>query len=161
MNLTSFSDYTLRVLMFLALHPDRLVTIGEVADAFQISRNHLMKVVHALAQGGDVQSVRGKGGGLRLARPATSIRLGETIRRSEGDAPIVECLGPDEPAACRIAPVCRLKGALVAGFTALYATLDHYTLADLVSNEAPLRLSLLGERAPKVVGPPTQGTLPA
>lgn len=149
MNLTSFSDYTLRVLMFLALHPDRLVTIGEVAAAFEISRNHLMKVVHALAQSGEVQSVRGKGGGLRLARPAAEIRLGAIIRRSEGDTPIVECLGPSEPAACRIAAVCRLKGALVAGFNALYEALDSYTLADLVANEAPLRLSLLGQRPPR------------
>lgn len=147
MRLTAFSDYTLRVLMVLALHPTRLVTIAEVAQTFGISRNHLMKVVHALALSGDVQSVRGKGGGLRLARAPETIRLGEVVRRSEGHAPIVECLGPEEPAACRIAPVCRLQGILVEGFAALYDTLDRYTLKDLVENEQPLRLALFGERA--------------
>jgi len=146
MNLTAFSDYTLRVLMVLALNPERLVTIAEVARVFGISRNHLMKVVHALALSGDVQSVRGKGGGLRLARAPEAILLGQVVRRSEGNAPIVECLGPEKPTACCIAPVCRLRGALVEGFAALYAALDRYTLADLVSNEQPLRLALLGER---------------
>lgn len=150
MNLTSFSDYTLRVLMYSALHPERLVTIAEIARAFDISRNHLMKVVHALALSGDVQSVRGKGGGLRLARLPETIRLGEVVRRSEGDGPIVECLGPEDPVACCIAPVCRLRGALVEGFAALYQTLDRYTLADLIQNEQPLRLALMGERSSRV-----------
>lgn len=149
MHLTAFSDYSLRVLMYLALHPGRLVTIAEVASAFGISRNHLMKVVHALASSEDVQSVRGKGGGLRLARAPEAIRLGEVVRRSEGDTPIVACLGPEEPAACCIAPVCRLRGALVEGFAALYEALDRTTLADLVAEPQPLRLALLGERAPR------------
>lgn len=147
MHLTAFSDYTLRVLMYLALHPERLVTIAEVALAFRISRNHLMKVVHALAASGDVQSVRGKGGGLALARAPEAITIGAVLRRSEGDAPIVECLGKEQPSACCIAPVCRLRGTLVAAFAGLYETLDRTTLADLVGNAQPLRLALLGERA--------------
>lgn len=124
-----------------------MVTIPEIANAYGISRNHLMKVVHALARSGDVQSLRGKGGGLRLARPPEELRLGALVRRCEGEAPIVECFSP-EPGApgCRIAPVCRLRGALAEGFAALYQALDRYTLADLAGNEQPLRLALLGEK---------------
>ena len=92
MKLTTFSDYTLRVLMFLALNRDRLATIPEIAAAYGISENHLMKVVHQLGRSGVIESVRGKGGGLRLAREPEDIRLGQVVRVSEGRAPIVECL---------------------------------------------------------------------
>ena len=132
MRLTAFSDYTLRVLMYLALDPGKLATIPAIADAYGISENHLMKVVQHLAREGLVESTRGKGGGIRLARAPEKIRLGEVVRSSEGGAPIVECLG-DDPGACRILPVCRLKGILVGAFDALYDALDEYTLADLVS----------------------------
>jgi Rrf2 family nitric oxide-sensitive transcriptional repressor len=142
MRLTVFSDYTLRVLMFLALDRSRLATVPEIAAAYSISGNHLTKVVHRLARAGIVESVRGKGGGIRLARPPESIRLGEVVRASEGDAPIVECLS-DEPRACRITRSCRLKGILVESFGALYDALDRYTLADLVEQPEPLRRALL------------------
>ena len=147
MKLTSFSDYTLRVLMFLALERGRLVTIPEIASAYAISENHLTKVVHQLVRQGVVESVRGKGGGIRLARLPEEIRLGEIVRASEGAAPIVECLS-DESGACRIVPACRLAGILVEAFAALYATLDRYTLADLVSEHGQLREILV--RAPTV-----------
>ena len=101
MKLTSFSDYTLRVLMFLAIDRSRLATIPEIASAYDISENHLMKVVHRLARAGIVESVRGKGGGIRLACAPEDIRLGAIVRASEGDAPIVECLSVD-PRGCRI-----------------------------------------------------------
>ncbi|MBK8120608.1 MAG: Rrf2 family transcriptional regulator [Sulfuritalea sp.] len=140
MKLTAFSDYTLRVLMFLALNRDRLATIPEIAAAYGISENHLMKVVHQLARSGVIESVRGKGGGIRLAREPESIRLGQVVRASEGRAPIVECLSGDA-AACRIAPACRLANLLVRAFDALFATLDEYTLADLV--RAPRALKAL------------------
>ncbi|MDR3451853.1 MAG: Rrf2 family transcriptional regulator [Rhodoferax sp.] len=131
MRLTTFSDYSLRVLMYLALQEDRLATIQEIATAYDISESHLMKVVHQLARSGVVETVRGKGGGLRLALEPAQIRLGQVVRQAEGEGPIVECLS-GEPSRCRIAPVCRLPGVLVRAFNALYAELDRYTLADLV-----------------------------
>jgi Rrf2 family nitric oxide-sensitive transcriptional repressor len=140
MKLTTFSDYTLRVLMFLALNRERLATIPEIAAAYDISENHLMKVVHQLARSGVIESVRGKGGGIRLAREPEAIRLGQVVRASEGSTAIVECLS-DDVGACRIAPACRLSGILVRAFDALYAALDDYTLADLV--HAPRGLKML------------------
>lgn len=142
MRLTVFSDYTLRVLMYLALDRSRLATIPEIAAAYGISENHLMKVVHRLARAGIVESVRGKGGGIRLARAPEEIRLGATVRASEGDAPIVECLSGD-PHACRIAAPCRLKGILVDALDALYDSLDEHTLADLVEKPRGLRQALV------------------
>ena len=141
MHLTVFSDYTLRVLMYLALDRTRLATIPEIADAYGISENHLMKVVHRLAQAGLVESVRGKGGGVRLALAPEEIRLGGIVRASEGSAPIVECLS-DVAATCRIAPACRLAAVLSRAFEALYATLDEYTLADLVQSPRGLKVLL-------------------
>ncbi|HUW37159.1 MAG TPA: Rrf2 family transcriptional regulator [Rhodocyclaceae bacterium] len=141
MRLTTFSDYTLRVLMYLAIDPEQLATIPAIAAAYGISENHLMKVVHQLARAGVLESTRGKGGGIRLARPPEEIRLGQVVRMSEGTAPIVECLGEDESACC-IAPACRLSGVLVRAFDALYDVLDEYTLADLVKNRRVLSQAL-------------------
>ncbi len=142
MRLTVFSDYTLRVLMYLALDRTRLATIPEIAAAYGISENHLMKVVHQLACAGIVETVRGKGGGLRLARAPEQIRLGQIVRATEGDAPIVECLSGD-PNACRITSSCRLKGILAKAFDTLYDSLDEHTLADLVETPRALK-QLLG-----------------
>lgn len=137
MRLTTFSDYTLRVLMYLALERTRLVTISELGRAFAISGNHLMKVVQELSRHGLIESVRGRGGGLRLALEPEAIKLGEVVRRSESDAPLVECLSA-ATSSCRIAPACRLQGVLVDALDAFYASLDEYTLADLVKNREPL-----------------------
>lgn len=142
MRLTVFSDYTLRVLMYLALDRSRLATIPEVASAYGISENHLMKVVHQLARAGVIESVRGKGGGIRLALAPEDIRLGRIVRASEGDAPIVECLSGD-PQACRINASCRLKGILADSFDALYDALDQHTLADLVERPRALKQALI------------------
>jgi Rrf2 family nitric oxide-sensitive transcriptional repressor len=142
MRLTVFSDYTLRVLMYLALDRTRLATIPEIATAYGISENHLMKVVHQLARAGIIQTARGKGGGIRLARAPEEIRLGEIVRASEGDAPIVECLSGD-PRACRITSSCRLKGILIDAFDALYGSLNEHTLADLVERPRALRKALI------------------
>jgi Rrf2 family nitric oxide-sensitive transcriptional repressor len=131
MKLTSFTDYTLRVLMYLALHQERLATIQGIAEAYGVSENHLMKVVHHLAKSGVIESLRGKGGGIRLALPPEQIRLGAVVRAAEGDGPVVECFGEDN--ACRITPVCKLIPVLAEAFDALYAVLDGYTLADLVA----------------------------
>ena len=127
--------------MYLALNRERLATIPEIAAAYDISENHLMKVVHQLARSGVIESVRGKGGGVRLAQAPEDIRLGGIVRASEGSAPIVECLS-DEVSSCRIAPACRLTAVLSRAFDALYATLDEYTLADLVQSPRGLRVLL-------------------
>jgi len=140
MKLTSFSDYTLRVLMYLAVNPQRLSTIQEIAGAYGISENHLMKVVHRLARSGLIESVRGKGGGIRLALPPGQIRVGRVVREAEGDGAIVECLSAHNN--CRIAPNCKLAGVLVRAFDALYASLDQYTLADLTARPQPMMRQL-------------------
>lgn len=136
MKLTSFTDYTLRVLMYLALHRERLATIQGIAKAYAISENHLMKVVHHLAKTGVVESVRGKGGGIRLALPPEEIRLGAVVRAAEGDGPIAECFSEDN--GCCITPSCRLIPILAEAFNALYAVLDRHTLADLVTRPATI-----------------------
>lgn len=146
MRLTTFSDYTLRVLMYLALEEDRLATIPEMAAAYGISENHLMKVVYQLGRAGVVEAIRGKGGGVRLAGAPEDIRLGQIVRTSEGTGALVECLDPDSNN-CRIAPACRLTKILLEAMEAFYTALDAYTLADLVRNRKGL-LQLLDTSLP-------------
>ncbi|MBN8889296.1 MAG: Rrf2 family transcriptional regulator [Rhodospirillales bacterium 70-18] len=133
MRLTSFSDYTLRTLMFLAVRPDSVAParISDIAAAYAISETHLTKVVNQLAQAGDVATLRGRHGGLRLARPPAEINLGAVIRRTEPDLALVECLGPG--GACCLGPACRLTGVLQRALAAFLAVLDDVTLADLVA----------------------------
>lgn len=138
MRLTTFTDYTLRVLMYLALEPGRLATIPEMAAAYGISENHLMKVVHQLGRTGMVEALRGKGGGVRLAQAPETIRLGAVVRTCEGESAIVECMTPETNTCC-IVKSCRLTGILNEAFEALYASLDAYTLADLVGNRQVLQ----------------------
>ena len=137
MKLTSFTDYTLRVLMYLALNQGKLATIQGIADAYGISESHLMKVVHQLAKSGVVESLRGKGGGIRLALPPEQISIGQVIREAEGRGPIVECFGEHDT--CKITPNCKLAGLLSKAFMAFYASLDEYTLNDLIEQPQPLR----------------------
>jgi Rrf2 family nitric oxide-sensitive transcriptional repressor len=131
MRLTAFTDYSLRVLIYLGTAPQGLATIDRIADAYGISANHLMKVVHQLGQAGYVETVRGKGGGLRLARAPESINVGEVVRRTEDGFAVVECFEKDKPS-CAIAPSCVLKLALHEAVAAFLETLDGYSLADLV-----------------------------
>ena len=142
MRLTVYTDYALRVLMYVAVRPDPLPTIGQIADAYQISRNHLMKVVYELGQAGYLETVRGKNGGLRLARRPEEIVLGRLVRETEPDMALVPCFDPIR-AQCAITPACRLRGALAEARAAFLAVLDGYTLADLVGNGASLQ-ALLG-----------------
>ncbi len=145
MRLTLHTDYALRLLMYLALAPDRLVTISEVAETYAISRNHLVKVTHELGKLGLVETLRGRGGGLRLAHMPEDISIGHVVRVMEEDFRIVECF--DHAAnTCRIAPACRLKHLLREALDAWIAILDRATLADLVARPAPLRqlLALTG-----------------
>lgn len=142
MRLTVYTDYALRVLMYLAIHPEPKPTIGEIAASYGISRNHLMKVVYELGRGGYIETVRGKGGGLRLARPEAEIGLGQLVRSTEPDFALVPCFEP-VCAACAITPACRLRGALHQAQSAFLQVLDGYTLADLVENRAVLEPMLL------------------
>jgi len=132
MRLSTFSDYSLRVLMYLGVLPNRLATIAEIAAAHEISENHLMKVVHQLGRNGYVETVRGKGGGMRLGRAPQDIVLGAVIRQTESDLALVECF--TDQAACRIRPACRLHAILDEALNAMFLVLDGYTLADLLEN---------------------------
>ena len=142
MRLTVYTDYALRVLMYLALKEDRLATIAEIAESYDISRNHLMKVAHQLGVAGYVETVRGRGGGLRLAKPIEAIGLGEVVRYTEPDMAIVSCFEPVD-APCAIQPCCVLKRALKQARDAFLEVLDGYTLDDLVQPRARLS-GLLG-----------------
>ena len=142
MRLTYLTDYSLRVLMYVGAVPDRLVTIQEIAQGYGISENHLMKVVHGLAQHGFLETVRGRGGGIRLARPASDITVGAVVRAVEDDFALVECFQTNNT--CRITPVCRLKGALKQALGAYFEVLDNRTLAELVAKPK----ALLNELAP-------------
>jgi Rrf2 family nitric oxide-sensitive transcriptional repressor len=133
MRLNLQSDYALRLLMHLAANPDRLVRIRDVADRFRISQNHLMKVAFLLGREELIQTVRGRGGGLRLARKPQSIRVGDVVRRMEGDIHLVECFST-EPSGCVISGACKLKGVLHEALSAFLAVLDRYTIADLTVN---------------------------
>jgi Rrf2 family nitric oxide-sensitive transcriptional repressor len=137
MRLTTFSDYSLRVLMYLGVHGERIATIGEIARAYGVSENHLMKVVHHLAQHGYVETTRGKGGGMRLARPPEKINVGEVIRGTEENLALVECF--DKASSdCRIEPACVLKGVLGRAVDAFFVALERYTLADLLVTKPKL-----------------------
>lgn len=142
MRLTVFTDYSLRVLIYLGVHQGkaRLATIGDVAAAYGISENHLMKIVHHLARQGYVETIRGKGGGMRLARPPEGIRIGEVVRGAEKDLLVVECR--QEGNECAIAPVCALSALLGRAMGAFLEVLDRQTLADLLKPGAPLLRAL-------------------
>jgi Rrf2 family nitric oxide-sensitive transcriptional repressor len=135
--LTSFTDYSLRVLVYLAAQPDRRATIAEIATAYAVNQNHLTKVVHFLGQQGWVATVRGKGGGLSLAVAPQDVGVGTVVRRAEGADRPAECFDHTHNT-CPIAPVCRLTGVLREASAAFHAVLDRYTLADLVHNRSAL-----------------------
>ena len=139
MRLTIFTDYALRVLIYLGAHRDeeRLATIGDIAAAYRISENHLMKVVHHLARYGYVETTRGKGGGMRLARNPERINIGAVVRGTEEDFAMVECF-QDGNVACPIAPACALQEVLGRAVGAFFEVLDSTTLADLLKPRAQL-----------------------
>ena len=126
MKLKTYTDYALRVLMHLAAKPDRLASIGEIARTYRISHNHLMKVVHDLRKHGFLSAVRGRSGGIRLARPAAEISVGDVVRHTEAGFDLVDC------GSCVIAPACALTAALHEARAAFMAVLDGYSLSDLV-----------------------------
>jgi Rrf2 family transcriptional regulator, nitric oxide-sensitive transcriptional repressor len=139
MRLTDFTDYGLRALIYAALHPERLVTIHEVSDAFHIPHSHLMKVVHALGKEGFLTTVRGRKGGVRLAAEPAAIRVGDVVRALEPDFRLAECFGPERSNGCVISPVCNLRGTMQRALDAYLEALDASTLADLVVGSDALR----------------------
>lgn len=143
MQLTLYTDYSLRVLIYLGIHQGRLATISEIAASYGgISRNHLVKVVHNLSTHGFIRTTRGKGGGLALARPPEAINIGDVVRHTEVSFDVVECFDRERNR-CPITPACRLKGALKQALNAFMGVLDGYTLEDILENEAELT-ALLG-----------------
>ena len=137
MKLTAFTDYSLRVLIYLAADTTRRATIAEIAEAFGISENHLVKVVHFLGKQGWIETVRGKGGGILLAMPPAQVSVGKVVRDTEGAAMPAECFSVDG-GNCVISGACRLKGVLGEAVKAFYAVLDRYTLEDISRNRQTL-----------------------
>jgi Rrf2 family nitric oxide-sensitive transcriptional repressor len=141
MQLSAYSDYALRVLIQTALCSPQRVTVDEVAEAFGISRHHLVKIVHDLGRNGYLQTQRGIGGGFTLGRAPEQIRIGEVVRLCEETDTVIACVDrPGQP--CRLYPGCKLKGVLDEAAAAFFAVLDGYTLADLVKQPSRIRTAL-------------------
>jgi len=133
MQLTLYTDYSLRVLIYLSLNRERTSTITEIADFYQISRNHLVKVVHNLSQKGYINSSRGKGGGLVLAHDPQTINVGKVVRNTEPNFHIVDCFNDATPP-CSVEPICKLKGILGTAAGQFLNVLDQYTISDMLAN---------------------------
>jgi Rrf2 family transcriptional regulator, nitric oxide-sensitive transcriptional repressor len=145
MNLTRFSDYSLRVLMYAAVQGDKPFSVQEVAAKFGLSRHHLAKVINRLVRLGHLKARRGRHGGVWLGQDPTAIRIGALVRLTENESPLVECFAT-EGNRCRLTPACRLKGSLAQALDAFYTSLDQQTLADLAGNR-PALATLLADTA--------------
>ncbi len=133
MRLTTFTDYTIRVLIFMGIHPEQSTTVGELAQRYDISRNHLTKVIHYLGQQGYIETQRGKGGGIKLAINPEDINIGKLIRDTEKHTALAECFNKGN-CQCKILSACRLTGILREAQESFYRVLDKYTVADLIVN---------------------------
>jgi Rrf2 family nitric oxide-sensitive transcriptional repressor len=149
-HLTQFSDYSLRLALYLACHPGRVVSVDEVSRSFRISRHHLVKVVQTLTDLGVVEARRGRGGGMHLAMQPSEINVGWLIRRTEPHLNLVECFDPATNT-CPIAPACGLKGALQRAQRAFLNVLDEYTLDKFQSRQSEL-VRLLDESLSRGAG---------
>lgn len=138
MRLTYFTDYALRVLIYLAIKGEEKSSITEIATAYHISKNHLVKVVHELGKHGLIETTRGRGGGIRLVKAADTLRVGEIVRLTEEDFQLVECFDKQHNS-CVLSPVCRLRGILHEALQAYLQVLDQYTIADIVQNRELLQ----------------------
>lgn len=156
MRLSEYTDYSLRVLMYCAAHPGRLVTIGELAEHHQVSKNHLMKVVNDLSRQGVIETTRGRGGGLRLLQSADQIRVGDIVRASETDFRLVECFDPATNV-CTLTPSCHLKQVFGNALQAYFRELDGVTLTDLVP---PPSAATAGRSRPSKAAEPVRVALP-
>lgn len=144
MRLTNFSDYALRMLMFAASNGERLITIEETSRRFAISRGHLMKVANELTRAGFLKAVRGRSGGLMLARPPEDIKLSDVLAVVEPDFTLAECFGAGNQ--CLITPHCRLRRALDEALAAFMGALERYTVADLILNSEAFGLPPVEQR---------------
>ncbi|GGZ47505.1 MULTISPECIES: Rrf2 family transcriptional regulator [Shewanella] len=140
MQLTRYTDFGIRTLMYLAIQPERetLFRIAEITEVFDLSPNHVSKIVHHLGKLGYLQTIRGKSGGFRLGMAPEKINVGELVRALENSLAPIDCSKPY----CRLTPACQLKGVLAQAVDAYLAVLDRYTLADIVSNQQELRALL-------------------
>ena len=148
MQLTLYTDYSLRVLIYLGEYPDRLVTIGEIARFYNISRNHLVKVVHNVGKIGYIHTSRGRSGGLQLAMPPEDIVIGQLVRHTEPHLDLLECFDMANNT-CPVATACTLKGALYQARKAFMDVLDSYTLADVLGNKDPAWIPLTLQKSGK------------
>jgi Rrf2 family transcriptional regulator, nitric oxide-sensitive transcriptional repressor len=139
MKLTSFTDYSVRVLMYVGQKDGELASIREVSEAYGISSNHLMKVVHLLGKGGYLETIRGKNGGFRLGKDPAKINIGELIRFTEDDLSIVECMGCKD-GRCALKEECRFSDVIEEALRAFLATTDKYTLKDLLKGKKTIKL---------------------
>ena len=137
MRLTTFTDYSLRVMMYVAAHPEGRATIAEIARSYDISEHHLTKVVHFLGKEGYLENLRGRGGGLRLARAPSAINVGDVVKLTEGGDVPAECF-ERETNCCAITADCKLKFALSDAVDAFYAALRRFSLEDVVKNRKAL-----------------------
>jgi Rrf2 family nitric oxide-sensitive transcriptional repressor len=139
MQLKRYTDYSLRVLIYLALHPERVVSVNEIAHAYSISRNHLLKVVRGLAEQGWIEAYRGKTGGWKLKQAPHQINIGKVVEQMEDQDSLIDCHEP----ACPILPACNLKHALQEAQLAFFQSLRRYTLADLLDKKQHKLIRLL------------------
>jgi len=144
MRLTLHTDYALRVLIHVAIADGKLITISDIAESFDISKQHLMKVVSDLSQKGYLDTVRGRGGGIRLHRPPRDINIGQVVRETEDKLDVIGCLGRRDY--CPIERVCVLRNALRDATQAFFGVLDTYSLADLIKPKKALSSILLDRR---------------
>lgn len=142
MRLTRYTDYAMRVLLYLGARPERLCAISEISGAYRISQNHLMKVVHDLGRAGYVSSVRGRMGGIRLARDPADIRIGDVVRHAEEGFELIDCGN------CAIQPACGLNSVVHEALAAFLAVFDRYTLEDLLGRRSELIDLLQADRGP-------------
>jgi Rrf2 family transcriptional regulator, nitric oxide-sensitive transcriptional repressor len=151
MRLTDYTDYALRVMLYLAVRQDGLATIQDISDAYGVSKNHLMKVVQRLGELGWIETIRGRNGGLRLFEQSLQLSVGEVVRATESDFALVGCFADEgvAPRTCVIEPHCRLKHVFHEARNAFLAELDRHTIAELTQPAAPLA-ALLGFRRPMV-----------
>ncbi|TKD70215.1 Rrf2 family transcriptional regulator [Pseudalkalibacillus hwajinpoensis] len=146
MRLTNYTDYSLRMLIYLgSMKNDKLASIQEIADSYQISKNHLMKVAHELGKKGYIETIRGRNGGLRLAQHPEEINIGQVVRSTEEDFNLVECFDKENNT-CVISSACRLKHVLHNALSAYFEVLDGYQLADLIVNNETIMKLLTSNR---------------